>query len=384
MIQNPDQRAAELPISAPVKANSAAPVTLVAEKTTVARNDTEKRLTKLWEELLGVAPIGTRKNYFDLGGNSLLAVRLFARIEREFHVNLPLATLFEAQTIEQLADVLDNKGEEGWSPLVTIQPAGSRPPFFCIHGGGGSVLIYRALSQHLGADQPFYGLESQGLDGRRPLLTRIEDMAELYVKKLRRVQPHGPYFLGGYCMGGTVALEMAQRLTAQGEEVALLALFDTVNWAKIRRNVLYDKIVYQVQRVVFHCLNFGLLDFAQKVEFIQEKLRVLWNRSSVWRGWFERKIGSDSEFSVLAKIWDVNDRAILSYVPKPYPGTITNFRPLRQYSQYHGEPMDWTGLAKQHDVVTLRVYPAGMLLEPFVQDLARALRDSIEKATEKK
>jgi len=384
MIQNPDQRVAELPISAPVKAKSAAPVTRVAEKTTVARNETEKRLTKLWEELLGVAPIGTRKNYFDLGGNSLLAVRLFARIEREFHVNLPLATLFEAQTIEQLADVLDNKGEEGWSPLVTIQPAGSRPPFFCIHGGGGSVLIYRALSQHLGADQPFYGLESQGLDGRRPLLTRIEDMAELYVKKLRRVQPHGPYFLGGYCMGGTVALEMAQRLTAQGEEVALLALFDTVNWAKIRRNVLYDKIVYQVQRVVFHCLNFGLLDFAQKVEFIQEKLRVLWNRSSVWRGWFERKIGSDSEFSVLAKIWDVNDRAILSYVPKPYPGTITNFRPLRQYSQYHGEPMDWTGLAKQHDVVTLRVYPAGMLLEPFVQDLARALRDSIEKATEKK
>jgi len=385
MTQDPDWRVAELPISAPVKAKAAAPTTGAEEKTTVARNDTEKRLTKLWEELLGVAPIGIRQNYFDLGGNSLLAVRLFARIEKEFHVNLPLATLFEAQTIEQLADVLDNKGEEGgWSPLVTIQPSGSRPPFFCIHGGGGSVLIYRALSQRLGADQPFYGLESQGLDGQRPLLTRIEDMAGLYVKQLRRVQPHGPYFLGGYCMGGTVALEMAQRLTAQGEDVALLALFDTVNWAKIRRNVLYDKIVYQVQRIVFHCLNFGLLDFAQKIEFIREKLRVLWNRSSVWRGWFERKIGSDSEFSVLAKIWDVNDRAILSYEPKPYPGTITDFRPLRQYSQYLGEPMDWTGLAKEHDIVTLRVYPAGMLLEPFVRDLARALRDSIEKATEKK
>jgi non-ribosomal peptide synthetase component F/thioesterase domain-containing protein len=382
MIQNPDRRAAELPISAPVKANSAAPVTLVAEKTTVARNDTEKRLTKLWEELLGVAPIGTRQNYFDLGGNSLLAVRLFARVEKEFHVNLPLATLFEAQTIEQLGDVLDTKAQAaGWSPLVTIQPAGSRSPFFCIHGGGGSVLIYRALSQHLSTDQPFYGLESQGLDGQRPLLTRIEDMAGLYVKELRRVQPHGPYFLGGYCMGGTVALEMAQRLTAQGEKVALLALFDTVNWAKIRRNVLYDKIVYQMQRVAFHCLNFGLLDFAQKAEFIQEKLRVLWNRSSVWRGWLERKIGSDSEFSVLAKIWDVNDRAILSYVPKAYPGTITDFRPLRQYSQYLGEPMDWTGLAKQHEIVTLRVYPAGMLLEPFVRDLAEALRDAIEKAT---
>ncbi len=171
----------------------------------------------MWEELLGVQAIGIQQNYFDLGGNSLLAVRLFARIHKEFGVNLPLATLFEAQTVEQLAHVLDNKKDTGdWSPLVTIQPAGSKPPFFCIHGGGGNVLIYRALSQHLGTDQPFYGLESQGLDGRRPLLTKIEDMAELYVREIRRVQPHGPYFLGGYCMGGTVALEIAQRLTDNG------------------------------------------------------------------------------------------------------------------------------------------------------------------------
>jgi thioesterase domain-containing protein len=205
-------------------------------------------------------------------------------------------------------------------------------------------------------------------------------MAELYVRELRLVQPHGPYFLGGYCMGGTVALEMAQRLTEMGEKVALLALFDTVNWAKIRSNWLYDKMVYQVQRVVFHCLNFGLLDFAKKVEFIGEKLRVLWNRSSVWRGWFESKIGSNSEFSLLARIWNVNDRAILNYVPRPYPGTITDFRPMKQYSQYLGEPMDWAGLAQKHDVVSLRVYPAGMLLEPFVQELAQALKASIERS----
>ena len=99
------------------------------------------------------------------------------------------------------------------------------------------MLIYRALSKHLGAEQPFYGLQSQGLDGKRALLTRIEDMAELYVQEILRVQCHGPYFLGGYCMGGTVALEMAQRLTAKGEKVALLAMFDTVDWSKVRREL---------------------------------------------------------------------------------------------------------------------------------------------------
>jgi non-ribosomal peptide synthetase component F/thioesterase domain-containing protein len=381
MLANPAQRTCDLQIHPPAKAKTSPPAIAVKQNAFAPRNETEKKLAELWENLLGVQPIGIEQNYFELGGNSLLAVRLFARIQKEFSVNLPLATLFEAQTIAGLASVLDNKtyGRD-WSPLVPIQTLGTRPPFFCIHGGGGSVLIYRALSQHLGADQPFYGLESQGLDGRLPLLTKIEDMAELYVRELRRVQPHGPYFLGGYCMGGTVALEVAQQLTAAGEKVALLALFDTANWAAIRRNVLYDKMVYQAQRIVFHCLNFGLLDFKKQVEFIQEKLRVLWNRSSVWRGWFERKLGSNSEFSTLAKIWDVNDRAILAYRPKPYPGTITDFRPMSQYFQYLGEPMDWSGLAQKHEIVTLRVYPAGMLLEPFVQDLARALGISIQKA----
>lgn len=383
MLNNPAQRLGDLQISPPkrAKAQEPEPEAAVKAKVFAARSETEKTLKKLWEELLGVQAIGIQQNYFDLGGNSLLAVRLFARIHKEFGVNLPLATLFEAQTIDELAHVLDNKKDTGdWSPIVTIQPAGSKPPFFCIHGGGGNVLIYRSLSQHLGTDQPFYGLESQGLDGRRPLLTTIEDMAELYVPEIRRVQPYGPYFLGGYCMGGTVALEIAQRLTDMGEKVALLALFDTANWAAIRRNVFYDKMVYQVQRIIFHCLNFGLLDFKKQVAFIEEKLKVLWNRGSVWRGWFEKKLGSNSEFSTLAKIWEINDRAILNYVPKPYAGTITDFRPMKQYSQYLGAPMDWSGLARKHEIVTLRVYPAGMLLEPFVLDLALALASSIEKA----
>jgi non-ribosomal peptide synthetase component F/thioesterase domain-containing protein len=382
MLDNPGQHLSELKVSAQPTLKAVETVNHVPTLSpSLARNDIERKLTNLWEELLGVKPIGIHQSYFDLGGNSLLAVRLFSRIHKEFNLSLPLATLFEAQTIAKLSCALtDRTRSPDWNLLVPIQTAGSRPPFFCIHGGGGNVLIYRALSQHLGKDQPFYGVQSQGLDGKHPLLTRIEDMAELYVREIRRVQPHGPYFLGGYCMGGTIALEMAQRLTAEGEKVALLALFDTVNWAKVRRISFYDRLSYQVQRLVFHCLNFGLLDFKDKIEFIDEKLQILRSRSSVWRGMLSSRLGSKSETSLLAEIWETNDRAILEYVPAPYPQTITDFRPVKQYSQYLGTAMDWQDLARRHEIVTLPVYPAGMLVEPFVKNLAMALKGAIDNS----
>ena len=191
-------------------------------------DNTTKQLTQIWQEILGVDSITPDQNYFDLGGDSSVAVQLFAQIDKVFGVKLPLATLFDAPTIEELARVLrQEEAPAGWSPLVPIQTSGSRPPFFCIHGAGGNVLIYRELAERLGPDQPFYGLQAVGLDASRPPLTRIEDMATAYAKEIRRKQPHGPYFLGGYCMGGTVAYEIAQQLQAQGERVALLALFDT-------------------------------------------------------------------------------------------------------------------------------------------------------------
>src|ERR1700731_2380338 len=165
-------------------------------------DETSRQLTRIWQELLGVESIGLDQNYFDLGGDSVLAVHLFAQIEKAFKVKLPLATLFEAPTIRELAQILRSEvPSSGWSPLVTIQLSGSRPPFFCIHGAGGNVLIYRELSQYLGSDQPFYGLQSQGLDGVSPLLTTIEEMSAQYVKEIQSIQPHGPYYLGGYCMG---------------------------------------------------------------------------------------------------------------------------------------------------------------------------------------
>src|ERR1700683_3827559 len=128
-----------------------------------SEDDTTRQLTRIWQEVLGVGSIGLDQNYFDLGGDSSLAVHLFAQIERVFNVKLPLATLFEAPTIEELAKILRLEASpSGWSPLVAIQPAGSRPIFFCMHGAGGNILIYRDLARRLGTDQPFYGLQALG------------------------------------------------------------------------------------------------------------------------------------------------------------------------------------------------------------------------------
>ena len=182
----------------------------------------------MWEEVLAVRPVRIQDDFFTLGGHSLLAARLFDRIERRMGQRLPIAILFQAPTIEGLAAILRRKGwSPSWSSLVAIQTAGTRPPFFCVHAVGGNILSYRLLSRHLGAEQPFYALQSQGLDGEHPPHETVEAAAAHYVEEIRTVQPRGPYYLGGTSLGGIVAFEMAQQLVAQGERVGLLALIDT-------------------------------------------------------------------------------------------------------------------------------------------------------------
>ena len=348
-------------------------------------HETADQLARIWQEILGVDSIAPDQNYFDLGGDSSLAVQMFAQIEKTFKIKLPLATLYEAPTIEELAKII--RGEavtSGWSPLVAIQVAGPHPPFFCMHGAGGTVLMYRDLSRHLGDEQPFYGLQSPGLDGSCPPLTKIEEMAALYVKEIRRIQPHGPYFLGGYCMGGTVAFEVAQQLQAEGEPVALLALFDTMNWHKIPLTI-WSKSSHATQRLFFHAASFFSVDSKGKAKFLKEKLDALRNRIPVWRGIllsrFSKEAHNPISDSVLGKIWQANDRASWNYLPKPYPGVITDIRPAKQYRVFSKPDLKWDRLAQEgREVIVLPVNPATMLVEPFIEHLAVALRRSIHAA----
>jgi aspartate racemase len=192
------------------------------------RDAIEEQLVRAYEKILARKPVGTRDNFFALGGDSLLAVRLFAQIENSFGRKLPLATLFKLPTIEQLALVLSGmKSTHSWSSLVPVQPQGSLPPLFCVHAGGANVLIYRPLARHLGMEQPVYALQARGLDGQTEPLTRVEEMASHYLKEIRGLLPEGPYYLLGASFGGLVVFEMAHQLTAQGQQVGLLAMLNT-------------------------------------------------------------------------------------------------------------------------------------------------------------
>ena len=310
------------------------------------RDATERKLAHLWEETLGIQPIGVETSFFDLGGRSLLAARLFTRISREFGRDLPLATLFRAPTIEQLAaELRQSSRAPAYTSLVTIQALGHKAPFFCVHGGAGSTLFLHRLSRAMGLDQPFYGLEPEGLDGRRVRRTTVEKMAEHYLTEIRRVQRQGPYFLGGYCFGGLVAFEMARQLEQQGDRAAHVAMFS----APLR-----------FHRLVAHRTSkSGTANVPRPGNRITRLLAapgdaLRWRWNSWMRNWRSRIHMTACRMflgfgipipQALRTMYVV--RMIHSteahYAPKPYSGVLTLFRGR---GLYEDDPnMGWDGLA---------------------------------------
>jgi polyketide synthase PksN len=189
------------------------------------RSQIEARLAGIWRQVLNVERVGVYDNFFDRGGHSLLAVRLMALVHREFGREVPISSLFEAPDIAGQAQILQ-RSEPSWSPLVCLQPDGELTPWFCVHAVSGNVLCYRELSRHMGRQRPFYVLQAPDAAGGAHAGT-IEGLAALYIGAIRNVQPRGPYHLGGWSMGGTIAYEMARQLQQAGEQVATLALIDS-------------------------------------------------------------------------------------------------------------------------------------------------------------
>ena len=197
----------------------------------------EAELAAMWRDLLGVDRVGRDDDFFELGGQSLIAVRLFTRIRKRFAVDLEISTLFEASTVKQCAALLAERigtcdepipvGDAAPRSLVTIHKGADRIPVFCVHGAGGNVLNFRDLARAMGRDQPFYGLQARGIDGVTPPTATIEAMAEEYLAEIRMVQPAGPYRFAGYSGGGLVAFEMARQASAAGDEIDLVLLLDT-------------------------------------------------------------------------------------------------------------------------------------------------------------
>jgi thioesterase domain-containing protein/acyl carrier protein len=341
------------------------------------RDELEVRMTKIWERILGIHPVGLKDNFFDLGGHSLLAVSLFTEIEKTFGKHLPLATLFQAPTIEQLAYVLR---DEGWSPLwsslVPIQSSGSKPPFFCVHANGGHVFFYRDLARHLGPDRPVYGLQAVGLDGKQPPLTRIEDMAAHYVEEIRSIQPQGPYFLGGFCLGAYVALEMSHQLQAQGQQVALLASFNTDGG--------WRKATTFRQGIDYHLRNLSQLRPEEKLTYIvtRVKYRIARIKNAAAKIACKLYIATGRKLPrqlLHLHMFELNHQASKAYVPRIHKGTLTYFQATAD--AYRDPRPFWSELVTGG--VEVHVVPGKYLnvfTEPNVRALAEILRACLDRA----
>ncbi len=342
------------------------------------RDEMEARLTRIWERVLRTSPIGIHDNFFDLGGDSLLAVRLMADLRAVTERELPLVTLIEAPTIASLADILRDGHKSEWNCLVPIKSSGDRPPFYCVHGVGGNILEFMDLARHIPADQPFYGIQALGLSGRTPRKKfTIEELAQHYIAEIREVQPQGPYYLGGSSFGGWVAYEMARQLTALGQPVGLVAMFDTAvpgpQPSQGMVNGWRQRIDTWKYRFALHWQNAMVLHPGERISYVRDKTRRAAQRISYGRAALSETIRSVNE----AGHWAANN-----YAPGEYPGNITLFRATQQPPWIVSDrTLGWKSLVKgKIKIYDTPGHHADLVRDPRARVLAEQLDDALGKA----
>ena len=340
-----------------------------------ARNMLEVQLTQIWQEVLGIQSISVKDNFFDLGGHSLLAVRLFERIEKAFNKNIPSATIFQAPTIEQLANILS---QEGWaasnSSLVVIKAGGTKPPLFFIHVLGEGLEFCKPMARYLDLERPIYGLAVGIMD--EDSANKVGDVVDLYIKEMRSLQPNGPYFLAGIYCGGRVAYDVAERLRSQGEEVALLALLNSLRDAKAQ------KILSVRERVFAHWNNFLRLGPA----YLYRKMGLEHTKNQLMNMYCQLYERFGLPVPQACRNFTYREKKKAGhpewvFAPKQvYHGSVTLFRAIDEIAFYDAD-LGWGKMTPGGlDIHDIPGNNESVFQEPRVQVMAEKLRACIDKA----
>jgi thioesterase domain-containing protein len=323
-----------------------------------AANPIEAQLMRIWDDLIDIREIARDDNFFELGGHSLLLPRLMDRIRRDFGVTLPLGAIFESPTIRALAELIERRHPvREWRCLVGIRERGRRPPLYLVHGLGGEIGYFYNLAEYLHPEQPVYGLQSPA----KPY-DDLESMAAHYLDEIRRQQPEGPYLLGGYCVGGAVAYEMARRLVAAGEQVRFLALIDTLMPAPPPLARRLKRLASRPPREILTSVEAHARGVARRL------LRPA-------RGGPDLTFyGVPAAFQAIAAL---HYRAQERYVPRPYPGDVWIFRSRHEA---YADDLGWGPLVGGR--LEIRLVPgqhADVLKPPYIKESARQLAAAVDE-----
>jgi thioesterase domain-containing protein/acyl carrier protein len=354
------------------------------------RDTLDLQLLHLWENVLEVDSIGIRDNFFALGGDSLAAAAVMAGVEKLFQLGLPITSLLEAPTIQQLSTIIRTAGAGKIDPHVIALRLGTKAPLFCVPSAGSDAFEFRLLASNLDENQPLFVFQAPGLDGRSCCPRSVEEVAECYVRAMRVHQPIGPYFLCGNSFGGVVAFAMAKQLVADGDKIALLAVLDSHagEYPKRRRRLKAKA------RIKFALLRFlpkpggYSFDAASFKRGTQEWLkRCLIRRLIAAERLARRRLLQCSKKVRALYVQELCFAARKRYRPNAFCGTLHLFRTLSEppLDMFEADPFrGWknfvTDKIEMHDLPG----PHNMYLrEPVVALLAQKLTASLESAQQR-
>ncbi|MEB3145626.1 MAG: alpha/beta fold hydrolase, partial [Cylindrospermopsis raciborskii 1523720] len=354
----------------------------------------EYKLVEIWEEILQVSPIGVTENFFDIGGHSLLAIKLIAVIEQKLKCNLPVVSLFREGTIEKIALLLDQdhqKASNHSDILIPLQTQGDLLPLFLVHQAGGYGLSYSVLAEKLavgmGKKLPIYAIQSPGLDGKQSPLESIEEMANTYINTIREIQPHGPYLLGGHSLGGLIAFAMASQLEAMGEQIERVLIIDTHPPMPTDETIasLEDNagiICFMVEQIALHFNKSVTIDYQTLSSLDQDSQLDYVARTLQTHNLIPPNSGN-SLIAGLIKVYKANLRASLVYKPSLIKSNITLFKTPSLAAKFpNDQTVGWQKLScEKVQVCCIMGEHQTMLREPEVENLVTEIIATLVKQT---